>query len=139
MNKVWAEREWKKLWKVRPVRGCFAIANQIPPLLKPTAWLEDTPRELFGHLMQCRTGHAYTGEYYSQFSPHENVNCPCGEELQTREHILRACPKYRDHQYILQKVFDDICLKDILGTSKGIEALTKFLDESGAFTRMGRC
>ncbi|KAF8829680.1 hypothetical protein HHX47_DHR2000357, partial [Lentinula edodes] len=137
MNKVRAEREWKKLWEVRPVQGRFAISNQIPPSLKPTARLKDTPRELFGRLMQCRTGHAYTGEYYSQFVPNENVNCPCGEELQTREHILRACPKYRDHRYILQKASDDICLKDILGTSKGIEALTEFLDESGAFTRTG--
>ncbi|KAJ3911150.1 hypothetical protein F5877DRAFT_27701, partial [Lentinula edodes] len=89
MNKVRAEREWKKLWEARPVQGRFAIANQIPPSLKPTARLKDTPRELFGRLMQCpsRTGHAYIGEYYSQFVPNENVNCPCGEELQTCEHI----------------------------------------------------
>ncbi|KAJ3862450.1 hypothetical protein EV359DRAFT_12033, partial [Lentinula novae-zelandiae] len=86
----------------------------------------------------CWTGHAYAGEYYSQFVPNENVNCPCGEELQTREHILRACPRYEDHRHILQKASKDICLKDILGTREGIEALTEFLDESGAFTRTGR-
>ncbi|KAJ3850085.1 hypothetical protein EV368DRAFT_46013 [Lentinula lateritia] len=88
--------------------------------------------------MQCRTGHAFLGEYYSQFVPNKNIDCPCGEELQTREHILRACPRYVDHRHTLQKASEDICLKDILGTSEGIEALTEFLDESGAFTRTGR-
>ncbi|KAJ3879575.1 hypothetical protein F5051DRAFT_325587 [Lentinula edodes] len=88
--------------------------------------------------MQCRTGHAFLGEYYSQFVPNKNVDCPCGEELQTREHILRACPKYEDFRYILRKASEDICLKDILGTSEGIEALTEFLKESGAFTATGK-
>lgn len=138
MSRVWAEREWKKTWETRPVHGWFAIANQIPPSLKPTQRLKDTPRELFGRLVQCRTGHAYTGEYYSQFAPNENINCPCGEELQTREHILRICHRYEDSRHILRKASQDICLKDILGTKEGIEALTEFLDESGTFTKTGK-
>ncbi|KAJ3861090.1 hypothetical protein EV359DRAFT_18096, partial [Lentinula novae-zelandiae] len=85
----------------------------------------------------CRTGHAYIGEYYSQFVPGENIDCPCGERPQTREHILRTCPRYEEFRYILHKVSDDICLPDILGTKEGIEALTEFLDQSGAFTKTG--
>ncbi|KAJ4495949.1 hypothetical protein C8J55DRAFT_400700, partial [Lentinula edodes] len=86
----------------------------------------------------CRTGHAFLGEYYAQFVPGENINCPCGEDLQTREHILRACPRYDNFRHILRKASDDICLKEILGTEEGIEALTEFLEESGAFTKTGK-
>ncbi|KAJ3911991.1 hypothetical protein F5877DRAFT_1668, partial [Lentinula edodes] len=71
------------------------------PSLKPSERLKETTRELFSRLTQCRTGHAFIGEYYLQFVPGENVDCPCGVELQTREHILRACPKYEEYRYIL--------------------------------------
>ncbi|KAJ3738241.1 hypothetical protein EV360DRAFT_3934, partial [Lentinula raphanica] len=133
MNKKKTELAWKKIWDQRSVIGRFAIANRLPPALKPTKRFKSTPRETFGRLMQCRTGHAFLGEYYSKFVPIKNVDCPCGAELQTREHILRECPKYEDYRYILQKVSQDICLTDILGTEEGIEALTEFLDMSGAF------
>ncbi|KAJ3832175.1 hypothetical protein F5878DRAFT_548524, partial [Lentinula raphanica] len=88
--------------------------------------------------MQCRTGHAYLGEYYSKFVPTKNVDCPCGEELQTREHILRECPIYDDFRYILEKVSPDVCLMDVLGTTEGIDALAEFIEMSGAFTRSGK-
>ncbi|KAJ3760018.1 hypothetical protein EV360DRAFT_23610, partial [Lentinula raphanica] len=85
----------------------------------------------------CRTGHGFIGEYYKKFVPTKNVDCPCGEELQTREHILRQCPRYEDFRSTLRKVSEDICLADILGTEEGVEALTEFLEESGAFTVTG--
>ncbi|KAJ3964359.1 hypothetical protein EV361DRAFT_979130, partial [Lentinula raphanica] len=71
-------------------------------------------------------------------TPTKNVDCPCGALLQTREHILRECPQYDDYRSILQKVSQDIYLADILGKEEGIEALTEFLDKSGAFTLTGR-
>ncbi|KAI6097101.1 hypothetical protein EDD16DRAFT_1499686, partial [Pisolithus croceorrhizus] len=33
-------------------------------------------------LIPCRTGHAFTSEYYSTFVPLENAFCPCGEHVQ---------------------------------------------------------
>ncbi|KAJ7725504.1 hypothetical protein B0H14DRAFT_2253530, partial [Mycena olivaceomarginata] len=45
--------------------------------------------EVFGRVTQCRIGHCYSGEYYSQFVPSESVDCPCGEAFQSREHIIR--------------------------------------------------
>ncbi|KAJ7048438.1 hypothetical protein C8F01DRAFT_957503, partial [Mycena amicta] len=86
----------------------------------------------------CRTGHGYTGEYYSRFVPDESNHCPCGEDFQSRSHILRECPRYNNHRHILKKVSRDIALPVILGTTKGISALAKFLEESGAFTKMGQ-
>ena len=112
---------WVKAWKAAPNTGRYAIANQFPPSLKHTKHF-DTQREVFGRLVQCRTGHAFIGEYYKQFVPDENVDCPCGEALQTREHILCDCPRYQPHRHILSTASRDLSLSEILGTKKGIEA-----------------
>ncbi|KZV84744.1 hypothetical protein EXIGLDRAFT_591699, partial [Exidia glandulosa HHB12029] len=84
-----------------------------------------------------RTGHCFSGEYYAQFVPNESVDCPCGEDFQSREHILRHCARYERHRHILRAVSRDVSLPEILGTADGIEALAKFLRKSGAFTKTG--
>ncbi|KAE9403396.1 hypothetical protein BT96DRAFT_917499 [Gymnopus androsaceus JB14] len=83
--------------------------------------------------MQCRTGHA---EYYSKFVPTKNIDCPCGENLQTREHILRECTQYEHHRYILRDASPDISLQD-----KNIGDRQRHICSvraSGAFTRDGK-
>ncbi|KAJ6537273.1 hypothetical protein DFH09DRAFT_930974 [Mycena vulgaris] len=77
------------------------------------------------------------GQYYAKFVPSENVDCPCGEVFQTREHLLRECPLYEDQRHILEKASRDISLPEILGTKEGIDALAEFLDKSGVFTKTG--
>ncbi|KAK1216502.1 hypothetical protein PQX77_020854 [Marasmius sp. AFHP31] len=99
---------------------------------------KETPREVFGRIVQCRTGHGFIGEYYYEFVPMKNTDCPCGERLQTREHIIRTCPTYEPYRHILRKVSKDIALPDILGNPDGIEALTEYISKSGAFTVTGR-
>ncbi|KAF7330237.1 RnaseH domain transposon factor [Mycena venus] len=131
------QKSWVKEWKAAPKTGNYAIANRFPPSLKPTPHFKSLKREVFGRVTQCRIGHCFSGEYYSRFVPSENVNCPCGEEFQTREHILRVCPRYEDQRHILRSVSRDISLPEILGTKDGITALAKFLEESGAFTKTG--
>ncbi|KAH6866136.1 hypothetical protein BKA70DRAFT_1072889, partial [Coprinopsis sp. MPI-PUGE-AT-0042] len=52
-------------------------------------------RELFGRVVQTRTGHGYTGEFRRRFFPNESFMCPCGDgSVETREHILTACNRY---------------------------------------------
>ncbi|PBK87302.1 hypothetical protein ARMGADRAFT_939233, partial [Armillaria gallica] len=86
----------------------------------------------------CHTGHGYIGEYYSQFVPSENVDCPCGDAFQTREHIIRECPLYETRREELRKASRSLYLPDILlGTKEGIEALSQLIEDSGAFTRSG--
>ena len=84
---------WQIDWRNLPKEGNFAIANRFPPSLKPTPHFLQLQHdhELFGRLTQCRTGHAYTGEFRRRFLPHlgESNTCPCDNTmLQTREHIL---------------------------------------------------
>ena len=135
------KRDWTTLWRnSSPQQGSWATANRISPSLCPTPHflgLADK-RELFGRLLQCRTGHSYSGEYYHRFVPSADPACPCGEPIQTREHIIQVCPIYERHRNTLRKVSQILYLPDLLGTKEGIKALISFLDNSGAFTKNGQ-
>jgi ribonuclease HI len=138
-DKEKTQTKWRKEWAKKPKVGRFAPANRIPPSLKPTKHFNEMPdgKEIFSRVTQCRTGHAFIGEYYEKFVPTESIHCPCGEHRQTRDHILRSCTKYAAHRHILIKASPGIYLPDILGTHKGIMALAEFLSVSGAFTKTG--
>jgi hypothetical protein len=137
--KAATQSAWTREWQRTPKKGRFAISNRIPPSLNPTKHFSELKdqREVFGRLIQCRTGHAYTGEFRRQFFPEKSVACECGETLQTREHILRTCTRYTNHRESLQSEEREIPLPELLGTPKGIAALTEFLKDSGAFTFTG--
>ncbi|KAI6105281.1 hypothetical protein EDD16DRAFT_1446934, partial [Pisolithus croceorrhizus] len=81
------------------------------------------------------TGHAFTGEYYSTFSPPEIISCPCGEQIQTCKHILATCPAFKSKHDALCSVSEDLVVSDILGTEQGIQALSEFLKEMDAFKK----
>ncbi|KAJ7321348.1 hypothetical protein DFH08DRAFT_637798, partial [Mycena albidolilacea] len=80
------------------------------PSMKPTPHFKALKREVFGRVTQCRTGHYFSGEYYSRFIPSENVDCICGEVYQTREHLLRECPRHVDQRLIPEAVSRDVSL-----------------------------
>lgn len=121
-----------------PVRG-YPIANRISPSLNPTKHFTElqNQREVFGRLVQCRTGHTYTGEFRKQFLPEKSVDCECGEALQTRELIIRTCNRYKGQRTKLQKKYRELALPELLETPKGIVALSEFIRDSGAFTFTG--
>jgi hypothetical protein len=133
---------WQKEWRNTPKVGRFAISNRLPPSLNPTKHfrhLKDS-REVFGRVLQCRSGHAYTGEFRQSFLPlsPDPTACQCDNEtLETRNHILIDCPRYEHHRKILKKASKYLFLPVILGTDKGIAALAKFIHKSGAFSRTG--
>ena len=60
-----------------------------------------------------------------QFFPGESVDCACGEDLQTREHILRTCTRYTSHRGSLQDENRKIALLELRGTPKGIASKTR--------------
>ena len=136
-TKLW-QQDWKKTHNV----GRFAIANRFHPSLNPTKHFQDLKdkREVFGRVLQCRTGHAYTGEFRQSFLPlsPDPITCPCDNTiLESRNHILSECPRYTQHRKILKKASRHLSLPVILGTKKGISALSEFILKSGAFSRTG--
>jgi Reverse transcriptase (RNA-dependent DNA polymerase) len=53
------------------------------------------PRLTHSTFYRLVTGHAFTGEYTQRFFPQhtqEQIACPCGELIQTAEHVLLHCP-----------------------------------------------
>lgn len=69
--------------------------------------------------------------------PTEDPSCSCGEEIQTREHILRRCPQalYHEHRHLFHEASPELDLSIILGTKNGILALAEFIQASKAFTK----
>lgn len=135
-------KQWQKEWENTPRVGRFAIANRLPPSLSPTKHFQHLKgnREVFGRVVQCRTGHAYTGKFRQAFLPlsPDPVTCPCDElALESRNHIIRECTRYAQHRSILTKASRSLALSELLGTDKGIAALAEFLYKSGAFSRTG--
>ncbi|KIK10734.1 hypothetical protein PISMIDRAFT_123996, partial [Pisolithus microcarpus 441] len=60
-----------------------------------------------------RVGHAFLGEYYSLFVPTEDRSCPCGEPVQTREHVITSCLAFDNNRNVLCTASKDLIL---LGT-----------------------
>lgn len=136
---AWTE-SWRKVQSTCDRRGTgFAAADYFPPKLTPQPHFTNiTNRRVYGLVTQCRTGHAFTGEYYSRFVPTEDVACPCGTHLQTRKHILLECPRYEDaRNATLLHISVSPTVNDILGTQDGIRALSRFIAKTGAFTKTG--
>ena len=82
------------------------------------------------------TGHAFTGEYTQRFYPlhtSEQVACPCGEPIQTVEHVLLSCPLHttarRKH---LTANGRPRSLTQLFTQPKHVQALLRFLEETGA-------
>jgi hypothetical protein len=130
---------WKDLWRANPTghRSLYHAADRSLPTLLPSWQMRNLPRRLFGLVLQCRTGHAFMGEYYERHSIDEPRDCPCGAMFQTREHILTECPRYDNWRYLLRAQSPTLSLTAILGTEEGIKALATFIARTGAFTKTG--
>jgi len=81
------------------------------------------------------TGHAHIGSYYAKFVLDEEVNCPCGEDLQTREHVLQSCMLHEGHRHLLGDTDQDHNTAKLLGTMDGNVCLAAFIEASGAFSK----
>ena len=79
---------------------------------------------------------AFTGEYTQRFFPlhtPEQIACPCGEPIQTTEHILTNCPMYdaarRRH---LSAGGPPRSLLQLFANAKQARAVLCFLEETKA-------
>ncbi|KAI0271090.1 hypothetical protein BGY98DRAFT_1007241 [Russula aff. rugulosa BPL654] len=87
-------------------------------------------------LLRYITGHAFVGEYTQRFYPphtQEQIACPCGNPLQTIEHVLTECPLHtaarRKH---LTANGQPRTLPQLFANSKRVEEALRFLEETGA-------
>jgi hypothetical protein len=57
-------------------------------------------------LAQTLTGHGYTGGYYKSMKIPNPIYCNCTDLpiVQTRDHIIRACPLHEEHRELLREI-----------------------------------
>ena len=107
----------------------------MPPSLAGSHAFRTLNRHTLGVVTQAQTGHGYFGKYYQIHNIREPIDCPCGAELQTREHILFECDIHEEYWHIIDEGTSDHKLATILGTKTGIDALAKFVRGSRAFQK----
>ena len=82
------------------------------------------------------TGHAFTGEYTQRFYPlhtQEQIACPCGEPVQTIEHVLLHCPRYTDARRRYLTAFGNPrALHQLFDKPERVLGMLCFLEETNA-------
>jgi ribonuclease HI len=128
---------WRAEWLANTRVNAFSPANRIAPSTQPTPHLRTLDKSTFSRLFQCRSGHAFTGEYYRAIDkPERGYECECGDAaLQTRDHILTTCITHERYRYILRAASLSLSIPNLLGTKEGIAATGAFIRKSGAFSR----
>ena len=135
---TWAER-----WHQMP-RSSLAYRTALtkPPdgRAHPT-FLARQDAVKFSRLTLCTlyrviTGHAFIGSYTQRFFPRhtgDQVACPCGEPLQTVEHILLTCPLHTAaRRKYLTANGRPRNLPQLFDHPKRVTLLLRFLKETGA-------
>ena len=112
--------EWTREWVKNPLTGRYAIADHMPPSLAGSHAFRTLDRHILGVMTQARTGHGYFGEYYQIHNIREPIKCPCGAELQTREHILFECDIHEEYWHIIDEGASDHKLVTLFSTKTGI-------------------
>jgi hypothetical protein len=110
----------------------MAVGNRLPSR-KVTREMEsimDTKRRVGARAMQVLTGHAFLGEFYNRMIPSESISCECGEELQTRQHVLRDCPLFEADRFRLRKAVPSLDERRIVHSKAGRAALLDFLENT---------
>lgn len=120
-----------------PHTNLAAIALQHPPSIKhpPFHKLFKGPRYIHTAIMQTIIGHSFCRDYYAYFIPSKPTSCPCGEQQQARDYILAKCPLFEPHQHLLHEASHNVNTHTILSTKTELNALTKFIQASNAFTK----
>jgi ribonuclease HI len=134
-----AESKWVEAHSAQHRDNWYAACRQTPRT-KPHSkgsWLRGIDRRSRALLTQVKTGHAFLGEYYGWRVPSESPGCPCGALPQTRSHVLKECPRYEASRHILRAASPCIAVPFLLYTPKGQEAIVKFIERTGAFTKTG--
>jgi ribonuclease HI len=137
--KEWAkklvEKHWVLAWQHRTTLSSSA-GNAVygrPPswrITKATHFFMHADRRWGTHMIQTLTSHGWYGGYYQRFNINDTHSCPCGEDLQTRPHILEDCPLHDKHRHFLDP---PVCTSWTMSTSTRRWGLLQFLQNSNTF------
>lgn len=89
----------------RGTNSSMSIVNgRFAPTLKPHEHSIHTSRNLYGRLIQCRTGHAFGRilHYTTPSMSQQKIASASGEPIQSRGHILTSCLTYENQYHILK-------------------------------------
>jgi hypothetical protein len=71
---------------------------------RPDGTVAGSTKQLAARFYQLKTGHARTGEYLHWTKSRPTAQCWwCPHPRQTREHLLKGCPRWRKQQKVLWK------------------------------------
>ena len=71
----------------------------MPRIQKPDGTVAGSAKRLAARFYQLKTGHARTGEYLHWTKARPTAQCWwCPHPKQTREHLLKGCPRRRKQQ-----------------------------------------
>ena len=133
---------WGERWHQTP-RSSLAYKTALtkPPDGRPhPTFLVRQDAAKFSRLTLCTlyriiTGHAFVGAYTQRFFPQhteEQVACPCGEPIQTVEHMLLHCNMYtaarRKHLTVGGRPRN---LSQLFNHPKRVITLLRFMEETG--------
>jgi len=113
--------------------------------LRPAKWFKSVERTTMSQLTQMCTNHTPTGEYFKcavwkyRDRPPTFYHCPCKHKnypptLQTRDHIIRACPLFEDARDRLRKAFPRL---DRPNASLGRMTKKKVIESTLEYLRAG--
>ena len=94
-------------------------------------------RKNFSTLYHIITGHAFIGAYTERFHPQhtpDQVACPCGEPVETVEHVLLHCPLHADarHKHLTNNGRPRGGLQQLFRNPERVLDVLRFLEETGA-------
>ena len=151
-----ATAAWAEKWHLAPRTSlAYRTALRAPPdgrahhTFHPEHRINKQPEQLRGEKKLTKfsrlthstfyrfvTGHAFTGEYTMRFYPkhtQDQLACPCGEPVQTVEHVLLHCPRYDDaRQKHLTAQGRPRTLPQLFDKPEHVLATLRFLEETGA-------
>jgi hypothetical protein len=114
-----------------PAHGARTPQGPEPPSIRAKF-----SRGNFSTLYRIITGHAFIGAYTERFYPlhtPEQVACPCGEPVQTVEHVLLHCPLHASprHKHLTNNGRPRGGLQQLFRSPERVLDVLRFLKETG--------
>ena len=97
--------------------------------------IDSLSKAIASRITQLRTQHGHMNVYLYEIKAISS-RCSCGGITQNTEHVLLHCRKYeRQRKVLREELKQRLSVHALLYTTRGIEALAKFLNTTDIYTR----